>query len=351
MSRRRAAAAAPMTGAAMNGLGTRDAATQEKVALLANPATHGAQVRAVEVVETHMSLLFLAGDTVYKLKKPVVYPFLDFSSLAARARNCADEVRLNRRLAPQVYLGLSRITRQRGGALALDGDGAVVDWLVRMRRLPRRMMLDQRIAEATVTAAEIDALAALLARFYAEAERGRLDGDGYVGQLRAEHAASRRALAAFEPDGLALADEVQRFLDHDHGLLRARVDAGRIVDGHGDLRAEHVCLDAAPVVIDCLEFNERLRQVDPFDELAFLGLDCARLGAAWIGERLLARLSAALADAVDARVLRFYVRYRACIRARLALAHLDEPQPRAAERWRPQARAYLKLGAQFSPRS
>lgn len=327
-----------------------DAATQQKIALLSCPATYGAQVESVEVVETHMSLLFVAGATVYKLKKPVVYPFLDFSSAAARERSCSDEVRLNRRLAPDVYLGVARITRAASGALALDGDGPVVDWLVRMRRLPRELMLDQRIVAASVSATEVDALAALLAGFYGAAAPGWIDGEGYVGQLRTEHEISQRLLVEFEPAlGAPLANEVQRFLDHDHGLLRARVATGRIVDGHGDLRAEHVCLETPPVVIDCLEFNARLRQVDPFDELVFLGLDCARLGGAWIGPRLVARLSAALADAVDARLLRFYLRYRACVRARLALAHLEEPQPRAAERWRPLARAYLRLGAEFDP--
>jgi aminoglycoside phosphotransferase family enzyme len=103
------------------------------------------------------------------------------------------------------------------------------------------------------------------------------------------------------------------------------------------------------VIIDCLEFNDRLRQVDPFDEITYLGLECARLGAPWIGAQLLKRLTVALDDAPDPRLLRFYARYRACIRARLALAHLTEPSPREPERWRPLALDYLRLGATFSP--
>jgi aminoglycoside phosphotransferase family enzyme len=172
----------------------------------------------------------------------------------------------------------------------------------------------------------------------------------YVQQLRNEHAISRDIVCAYE-NGLArpLLDEVQRFLDADHALLRERVTAGRIVDGHGDLRPEHVWLNTPPLVIDCLEFNERLRQVDPFDEITYLGLECARLGASWIGPRLLQSLSAALEDAVDPRLVRFYARYRACIRARLALAHLAESSPREPERWQPLARAYLQLGAGFNP--
>jgi len=322
----------------------------EKAALLARPATHGSDVVSVETVETHMSLVFLAGPTVYKLKKPVVYPFLDFSTLAARERNCRDELRLNRRLAPDVYLGLSTITREADAGLALDGEGEVVDWLVRMRRLPAGRTLDRLIAQGTVTAAQVGAIGSVLARFYAGAERGRIDADEYVRQLRSEHAISRAVIGGFE-DGLAtsLLAEVQGFLDEDDTLLRDRVAEGRIVDGHGDLRPEHVWLETPPLVIDCLEFNERLRQVDPFDEITYLGLECARLGAGWIGPRLLQILSSALDDAVDPRLLRFYARYRACVRARLALAHLAEPSPREPERWQPLARAYLRLGNEFDP--
>ncbi len=326
------------------------AALREKAALLSRPATYGPGVNSVEAVETHMSLLFLTGSTVYKLKKPVVYPFLDFSTLAARERNCRDELRLNHRLAPDVYLGLSTITRETSGALALDGRGEVVDWLVRMRRLPAGRTLERLIAAGTVTAAQVEAIAEVLARFYAGAEQGRLTPDEYVGQLRDEHAASRAVLGRFD-DGRAtrLLGEVQRFLDEDRGLLRARVAEGRIVDGHGDLRPEHVWLNDPPRIIDCLEFNERLRQVDPFDEITYLGLECARLGAGWIGPILLQKLLAALDDAVDPRLLRFYAGYRACIRARLALAHLAEPSPREPQRWQPLARAYLRLGSDFDP--
>jgi aminoglycoside phosphotransferase family enzyme len=321
---------------------------REKAALLAQPATYGPGVTTVETVETHMSLLFLAGATVYKLKKPVVYAFLDFSTLAARERACRDELRLNRRLAPDVYLGLSRITREAHGTLALDGRGEVVDWLVRMRRLPAGRTLDRLIATG-VTEEQVDAVSAVLARFYAAAERGKMTADGYVQQLLGEHAVSREVITAFDGRLAApLLAEVQRFLDEDHALLRARVQAGRIVDGHGDLRPEHVWLNTPPVVIDCLEFNERLRQVDPFDEITYLGLECARLGAAWIGPRLLKNLSSALDDAIDARLLRFHAGYRACVRARLALAHLAEPSPREPERWQPLARDYLRLGAEFN---
>jgi aminoglycoside phosphotransferase family enzyme len=320
----------------------------EKIALLMRPETYGSDVSTVESVETHMSLVFLAGATVYKLKKPVTYAFLDFSSLAARERNCRDELHLNRRLAPDVYLGLSSITREADGRLRLDGHGEVVEWLVRMRRLPREHMLDQRIAAGRVAPEDIDAVAALLARFYRRAERGRLSADEYLQQLRNEHAIGRRVLEGFDGGAARpLLDEVERFLDQDADLLRARVASGRIFDGHGDLRPEHVCLNGSPVIIDCLEFNAWLRQVDPFDEITYLGLECARLGAPWIGPRLHKHLTTALEDRVDPRLLRFYGGYRCCVRARLALGHLEDPSPREPDRWPPLARDYLRLGSQL----
>ncbi len=336
--------------AAAESVAANEIETREKIALLSQPSTYGTHVEGVQRLETHMSLVFLAGDGAYKLKKPVAYPFLDFSTPAARERACREELRLNRRLAPDVYLGLSTITREDDGRLALDGAGRTVDWLVRMRRLPREQMLDRRIADCRVTPEQIEPVARLLADFYAARRCSSLSADAYVAQLRSEHAVSRAVLSRFEATlSEPLLDDVQRFLDKNDALLRARVAAGRIVDGHGDLRPEHVCLSTPPVVIDCLEFNERLRQVDPFDEITFLGLDCTRLGAAWIGPLLLARLSAALRDVVDPRLLGFYARYRACIRARLALAHLAETAPREPQRWQPLAHAYLKIGADFSP--
>ena len=328
----------------------RNADTGDKIALLSRPSTYGPAVTAVERIETHMSLVFLTDPFVYKLKKPVVYPFLDFGTPAVRERSCREEIRLNRRLAPDVYLGLSKITRRNDGTLALDGEGEVVDWLVRMRRLPRERLLDHRIAEGTVTPAQIEPLAEVLARFYGALPPSRLSADQVLDQLISEHQVNRSVLKGFEPQSSEpLLAEVQRFLDCDADLLRARVAAGRIVDGHGDLRPEHVCLNTPPVVIDCLEFNERLRQVDPFDEITFLGLDCARLGAPWIGPLLLQRLRASLGDDIDPRLLRFYAHYRACIRARLALSHLAEPSPREADRWQPLARTYLRLGREFNP--
>jgi aminoglycoside phosphotransferase family enzyme len=130
-----------------------------------------------------------------------------------------------------------------------------------------------------------------------------------------------------------------------------RVAAGRIVEGHGDLRPEHVCMTDPPAVIDCLEFNPALRWVDPFEEIVFLGLDCARLGADWVFPDLLRRLSEALGDPPAQELLAFHWRYRALLRARLALLHLAEPAPRTPKKWRPLAWRYIELAEEAEHRT
>ena len=303
----------------------------------------------VEAIETHMSWVFLVGDQVLKLKKPVRYPFLDFSTPAAREANCREEVRLNSRLAPGVYSGLMALQWRTGGLslvpeALVDPTAATIDWLVWMRRLPAERMLDRALRDARVTSADIDALAAVLVAFYRDAQQVELDPAEYLARFQREQAVSRELLLRpqFQLDGAAMAlDRLDAALLRRCDALCQRAAQRRIVDGHGDLRPEHVCLLRPPVVIDCLEFNERLRQVDPFDELAFLALECEVAGAAWIGPRLIAGCAAALGDHPGAVVLQLYTAYRALLRARLTIAHLLDPRPRTPERWAPQAQRYV----------
>jgi uncharacterized protein len=326
--------------------------TVEKVAFLGTPAAYPYRPLRVDVKETHMSWVFIAGDRVYKLKKPVRYPFLDFRTLAAREANCREEVRLNRRLAPHVYVGVVPLTKEHDGLLALAGRGEVVDWLVEMRRLPEELMLDRAILEHTIERdrgdRRIDAVADLLITFYRACPPADLSPPSYVQQFAREHAITEAVLSdpRFSLDraqvGYAL-DRVRRGLKEDAAILEDRVKHGRIVEGHGDLRPEHICLSDPPVIIDCLEFSRAFRLVDPFDELTFLALECERLDAAWIGERLIERCADGLRDQPLPRLLEFYWTYRACLRARLALAHLLEPDPREPWKWVPLANRYLEL--------
>ncbi|MBY6243555.1 hypothetical protein K3F48_20605 [Methylosinus sp. Sm6] len=310
-----------------------------------------------------MSYVFLAGERVYKLKKPVRFAFLDFSTLAAREADCREELRLNRRLAPGVYLDVVPLTLSPAGDLSLRGDGEVVDWLVEMRRLPSALMLDRLIAEGTLEPTRIDALAKTLANFYAHAERTAMTPRDYVARFFREHDETRRLLMCGcaperarsgsasldrEPSGAlvhasALLDRLEALLVAATPALEERVRAGRVVDGHGDLRPEHICFCDPIAIFDCLEFNRRLRQVDPFDELAFLDIECALLGADDFGPRLIAETAARLGDAPSPALVSLYGACRAALRARLAIAHLLDPHPRQPEKWEPLAARYLRL--------
>lgn len=333
-----------------------DVTLQDKLRFLSAPASYAERPAQVEVRQTHMSWVFLLDTTVYKLKKPVTYPFLDFSTLAAREADCRDELRLNRRLAPAVYLGLSRLLRDARGRLSLaaeEGGGAadgrhtrVVDWLVRMRRLPDDRTMERLIERAALTAAQVQALGETLASFYRHLPPADISAAQYLASLWEQHRLNRATLTdqRFALDGPC----VQRVLAAiDHGFealrnaMRERVASGRVVEGHGDLRPDHVFLTDPPVVIDCLEFNRALRLVDWVDEIAFLALECERLGAPWVGAALRDQIAQRIDDAVSDELFHFYTALRACLRARLALAHLDEPAPRLPQRWWPLARDYL----------
>lgn len=352
---------------------------EDKVRFLGSPAAYSGRadpaITVVLAVETHMSWVFLVGSEAYKLKKPAKTSFLDFSTPEARRAHCLEEVRLNLRLAPDTYLGVTALTLKTGLApasmpastadlapvetrmplpatgLTLDGSGPVVDWLVRMRRLPEGRLMDRLIARGELTAADVARLGGVLADFYSGLEPAGIAPEAYLERFRHQHSLNMAVLERSLPgsdQGLLreVAAVVEAFLDSDAGLLRRRVLAGRVVEGHGDLRPEHVCLTWPPVVIDCLEFNRFLRLVDPFEELAFLSLESARMGAAWVGEALAGSLAEALHDRPDRRLTAFHTAFRALLRAQLIMGHLQEPSPRTPELWPGLAREYLALGLQ-----
>ena len=271
-------------------------ALAEKVAFLSRPDAYGPQVHTVSCRETHMSWVFLAGETAYKLKKPVRFSYLDFSTLARREAACHAELRLNRRLAPDVYLAVEPLTAAPAQAcsgvhagLSLGGPGPIVDWVVVMRRLDERETLETALRERSVKPWQLDRLVATLVRFYRHAAPVSISCALHLSDWHKSLAYNRSILLDRRfrlPAGLiAQLDGIQcRFLGQCHDLLSKRVRGRLIVDGHGDLRPEHIWLGDPVRIIDCLEFNARLRACDPLDEIAFLSLECERLGAAWAGE-------------------------------------------------------------------
>ncbi len=330
-------------------------AIEAKVGLLRRPATYPDAPGRVDVVETHMSWVFLTDRYAYKMKKPVRYDFLDFSTLALRRRDCEEEVRLNRRLAPDVYLGTVPLTRDASGNLHLGGEGEVVEWLVKMRRLPAERMLDHMIRQRSVQEADVRELALLLARFYRGCPPVELSAEQYRAGFTNALQLTLRELSVPDyalPRRLVgqLHAAQAHFLSREAGLFDARVEAGKIVEGHGDLRPEHICLTPEPVIIDCLEFNRRLRIVDPVDELAFLAMECERLDAPRVGDWLFQTYVQVTHDQPAARLVYFYKMFRACLRARFAIAHVRELEKQDWPKWQHSAAEYLRLAEDYRAR-
>ncbi|RZU53537.1 hypothetical protein EV385_5466 [Krasilnikovia cinnamomea] len=282
-------------------------------------------------IETHAAVVYLAGDRAFKLKKPVDLGFLDFRERAVRESVCHREVELNRRLAPDVYLGVADVH---------GPDGSVCDHLVVMRRMPTDRRLTTLLAAQAPVDEALRRLARMLAAFHARAHRGpEVDAEGGRDALRGRWDATFAQLHQFYGSVLpeATAATVER-LTHDFlagrgPLFADRVAAGRIVDGHADLLANDIfCLDDGPRVLDCIEFDDRLRYVDGLDDAAFLAMDLERLGAPRLGAAFLDWYAEFTADPAPASLRHHYVAYRAYVRAKIAcLRHAQGDAAAAGE--------------------
>lgn len=326
----------------------------DKVAFLSKPEAYAVPTTYVEIRETHMSWVFLTDIQAWKLKKPVRTSYLDFSSCDARRHNCEEEVRLNRRLASGVYQGVMPLTIDLQGKLRLGNTGQAVDWLVCMRRLPADRMLDRAIAVQSFSDADLRKVGALLARFYSHAPPVKITPSEYRSRLAADIRANRCELR--NPDfaqPVALVESITRaqleFLTRQPALFDVRVQTGKVIEAHGDLRPEHICLEREPVIIDCLEFNRDFRILDAASELTFLALECDRLGAPQVGQLILRSYREQTGDGPPDQLLKFYRSYHGCVRAKIALWHLKDDEASDQAKWTARAANYLRLAADAIP--
>lgn len=310
-----------------------------RVAFLSRPDSYPGHPPTVEAIETRLSWVFLTPERVWKLKKPVSYDHIDFGSPRARHEDCRAEVRLNAVLAPGVYLGVEPITVGPGGGLVLGGEGRAIDYLVCMRRLPRALCLEHRIATGDLADADIDGAATTLARFYrGERPRGPVQPRALAAAIDSEAEELARLPLGPGADVAALQADLHRALARRAGSLAARDRR----DVHGDLRPQHVYLGERPMFLDRITVPAGLRLMDPVEELAFFGLDCERLGAPGIGRRFLEVHAQVTGDRPPRAIVRFYRARRALLWALLSARHLLRGGPERP--WRETARAYLELG-------
>jgi aminoglycoside phosphotransferase family enzyme len=324
-----------------------------KVAFLHQPASYPGPPAGVNVIQTHMSWVFLTDHFVYKLKKPVRFEFLDFSTLERRHHDCLEEVRLNQRLAPGVYLGVTPLTVDTAGRLHLDGEGEPVDWLVKMQRLPHERMLDHAIAASQVDESGVRTFARILAGFYRDAEPVSMTQHDYRQGFEQDIHSYTITLSGpgYGLPGRQITmirQALQHFLTDRPELFDDRVKRQKIVEAHGDLRPEHICLIDPPVIIDCLEFNRALRILDPADELAILALECERAGAPHIGEIVFETYRQLTGDDPPLVLVRFYKALRALLRAKLSIRHLDDHDAGEHQKWVQRAGDYLQLAERYA---
>lgn len=288
---------------------------------LLDPHHHPDRPQQTELIETHISWVVLTDRFVYKVKKPVQFSFVDFSTLEKRKQACLEEVRLNRRLAQDIYLDVVPIVRRATHELAIGGTGTIVDWVVKMRRLPESQSLVKRLQSASVSHRELDNLGDYLTRFYSQQPPLMLRPEPTRQQI-ADHIRSNQSdLATQLPTHIQVINRIHaallRYVATNSGLFDSRICDGRFIEGHGDLRPEHIYLTQPPAVIDCVEFSQELRQVDIADELCFLWMECEHLGHGPVGAQLWQIYSRVAGDLPPTSLLNFYKAYRACVRAKV----------------------------------
>jgi aminoglycoside phosphotransferase family enzyme/predicted kinase len=302
------------------------------IASLMHPEAFDHPVDGIRLLETHISWILLTGTYAYKIKKPVNLGFVDFSTPERRRWFCEEELRLNRRMAPELYLGLRPIHGLPASASFKDG-GPVIEWAVQMRQFPQKALLAEALAAGAVDARHWRALADALAAFQASAAvAGEHDGgtaDFGTAELVGREAQANLAALARWPDQAAHLQPLQHWTDTAFAKLapafEQRRRQGRVREGHGDLHLGNmVFLDDRIVTFDCLEFSPELRWIDVVNELAFLFMDLAEHGRAVDGARLLDRWLDRTGDYAGLALWRWYVVYRALVRAKVTALRLDQ---------------------------
>jgi len=325
---------------------------------LSRPSSYGAGVERVDIIETHVSLVFLAGDRGYKLKRAIKFPYLDFSSADQRRIACEAEFALNRRTAPKLYLEVRALTRAMDGGVGFGAEGRVLDWVVVMRRFDQAALFDELAKTNRLNASLMTELADHIAAFHQAAEpRPNYGGATALGAVVETN---NRCLMAASQAGFVTDDIVEirqrssEQLAAVGALLDRRRAAGQVRRCHGDLHLRNVCLfEGRPTLFDCLEFSDELASVDVLYDLAFLLMDLEHRGLVELSNLVLNRYLDLTGEDDGLAAMPLFLSLRAAIRAHVAAAAIEPvAQPKLKPEMAAEARSYLDLAARFlRPRS
>ena len=322
---------------------------------MANPAFYPHPVSRLERRDTHISAVFLTGDWVYKLKKPVDLGFLDFRRLEDRHYFCEQEVRLNQRLSRDVYQEVIELYQGQTGQFSMVDIGRITEYAVKMRQLPDGLSLKGLLENDKIRHTHMNELGEMLADFYKRGERSpRIEHYGRRGVIAFNMEESFRQLEPFagrllEPDKWEVVCQVSRsFLESRRDLFQRRIEEGRIRDGHGDLRVDHIYFIRGIQIIDCIEFNDRFRYGDVAADLAFLHMDMEHLGYAMWSRTFLAAYVNCAQDPGLYSLLDFYAAYRAIVRLKVACLRWQAVKKPEQEILAADARVYLNQAYRYA---
>ncbi|MCJ7576803.1 MAG: hypothetical protein MUO80_09095 [Dehalococcoidia bacterium] len=325
------------------------------VEALLKPQAYPHKPQKIELVQTQMSFIFLTGEYVYKVKKPVNLGYLDYTTLQKRHFFCRQELELNRRLCPDVYLAVIPIVEEKG-ELRIEGQGKAIEYAVKMKKLPGERMMDVLLSQGQVTPEMVARVAEKLADFHKKAQTNQ--EIGAFGKLDVIRGNCDENFAQTEKYiGISItAEEYQHirnytdnFVDSNPSLFDKRVREGRIRDCHGDLHAAHVCFTDDICIYDCIEFNDRFRYCDVASEIAFLAMDLDRYQQAGLSRHLVNTYVELSHDEELLKLLNFYKCYRAYVRGKVESFKLDDPLIPRSEKAKAleSARSYFQLAESY----
>jgi hypothetical protein len=322
---------------------------------LLSPKAYPDSPREIELVQTQISFVFLTGDHVYKVKKAVDHGFLDFTTLEKRRFYCHQELLLNRRLCPDVYLDVVQIVQDRG-EIFIGDQGEVIEYAVKMRQLPRHRTMDQLLQNDQVTEEMMTGVAKKLVEFHSKARAD--DQIASYGKLKAVRINTEENFAQTKGYiGITIPSEkyeriedyTNSFMERNARLFAKRVKQGRIRDCHGDLHAAHICFADDIYIFDCIEFNDRFRYSDVASEIAFLAMDVDYHGRPDLSQHFVTSYVAGSGDRDLLELLDFYKCYRAYVRGKVEGFKLADPHISAEEKTRvlAVARRYFELAESY----
>ncbi len=304
----------------------------KKIQALFNSSAYDHDTGGIELVQTHISYVFLVGDFVYKFKKPVDFGFLDFSSLDKRKNFCEQELLLNRRLCPDIYLGLVNLNLQQGQYVLNGEGGEVVEYGIKMKRMPEENMMSNLVRDGKINESHLDALVEILVPFYKVAEKSEeIDKFGTASGVavnvlenfdQTKDFIGSPGLSQDQFDNISIYS--RNFLDQEK-LFEKRISHGYIRDCHGDLYSANICLSDEVYIYDCIEFNQRFRYCDVASDVAFLAMDLDFHGLEDLSNYFISRFMEASKDKHLVDMLSFYKCYRAYVRGKIGMFTANDP--------------------------